>query len=92
MAEMAEVGLVDIDKKLSVLIEGFEREMELNKEYRSEHKDLERRVRDTENWINMTKRDHTDFAQVRNSIIKWVVGSMLGISAVGTAVITTLLK
>ena len=88
--------IIEIDKKLGILIHAVESESKINAEFKAETKidltALQDRVRMIELWKSGAEINQEDFKQVKNSIIRWLVGTMLTMSVSGGLLIMYLSK
>lgn len=99
--------LIEVDKKLDILISGYENDKianrefkretreainELGKDTKAERSKIFERLNKIEEWKAGMMVDQKTISSVKDSIVKWVIGSMLTLIGSSTIIISILLK
>lgn len=83
---------IEINSKLGILINSREHETKANDELRADFASLTKRVFEVEKVQAVNNVTFKDFVVVKNSIIKWVVGTMLSFTIISAAIVTYIPK
>lgn len=77
--------IIEIDKKLGILISRFDQEIKSNDEFKAEVRstidDTQTRLREVEIWKSKTEVKQEDEKFVKQTVIKWVVANILTTAA-----------
>ena len=83
---------IDINNKLGILINSREHETKANDELKADVANLTKRVFEVEKVQAVNNVTFKDFIVVKNSIIRWVVGTMTAFTGLAAAIVTYMPK